>query len=147
LSVGRAKRWEFGYAYKIQTKVIVFLLKEVFDMEGIRFDEIHDYVCKCDRAVPEAEKAIFRVRFLTALEQAQLRDEMYSVSGIGEGRSEKFLTGTSALKALKIGLKGWANFNYKDKSPIEYNEANISAIPPAERDEIANYIRGTEEGF
>ena len=116
-------------------------------MKGVRFDKPHDYVCKCDENKPDKEKTVFQVRFLTAKEQAKLRDEMYSVSGIGATRAERFLTGTSSLMALSMGMLGWKNFGYEDDgTDIVFNTDNISCIPPKERDELANYIRGSEEG-
>jgi len=116
-------------------------------MKGVRFDKPHTYFCKCDDGKPDAEKTKFQVRFLTAKEQAKLRDQMYSVSGIGAARNEKFLTGTSALTALEMGLVGWENFKFEDNGEvIPFSAANFSCIPPKERDELANYIRGAEEG-
>jgi len=115
-------------------------------MKGIRFDKPHEYVCKADRKSPKADRTAFEVRYLTADEQAEIRDAMFNVTGIGNARREKFLTGSSALMALKKGLLGWKNFVYADTGEkIEFNVENFSCIPPAERDEIANYIRGIEE--
>jgi len=114
-------------------------------MKGVRFDKPHDYICDCDKKLPKAEQTNFKVRFLTAEEQAELRDAMYSVTGMGASRSEKFLTGTVAIKALEIGLQGWDKFTYDNGEDIPFSKENFSAIPPKERDEIANYIRGIEE--
>lgn len=116
-------------------------------MKGVRYEKPHDYVCKCDEKLPKPEQTVFKVRFLTAPEQAELRDIMYSVKGIGAARKEAFLTGSAALKALEYGLQGWANFNYGDSGePIPFSVDNFSCIPPTQRDEIANHIRGIEEG-
>lgn len=115
-------------------------------MKGVRYDQPHSYVCKCDKKVPKEERTTFKVRFLTADEQAEIRDEMYKISGIGAGRQERLLTGSSSLMALKKGLLGWENFKYEDTGePIEFSVDNFSCIAPAERDEMANYIRGIEE--
>ncbi len=144
----KAKKWQFGYSFKIALKAIVsliFLNQEVFNMKGVRFDQPHFYVCKCDQELPEEEQTKFKVRFLTAKEQAKIRDMMYTVSGIGNARSERFLTGTAVMKALEYGLLGWENFKYEDGTDIEFNKENFSCIPPRERDEIANYIRGESE--
>lgn len=114
-------------------------------MKGVRFDKPHDYICECDKKLPKPEQTVFKVRFLTAEEQAELRDIMYSVSGMGANRSERFLTGTVANKALEIGLQGWERFTYDDGTDIPFSKENFSSIRPKERDEIANYIRGIEE--
>jgi len=144
----RVDSMRFGYSYKFCTKALrsLYSTKEVVKiMKGVRFDKPHDFVCECDKKLPKPEQAVFKVRFLTAEEQAELRDTMYSVSGMGANRSEKFLTGTVANKALEIGLQGWTNFKYEDGEDIPFSKENFSAIPPAERDEIANHIRGIEE--
>jgi len=145
----KAKKWELGYIFKASNKIIRFLSKKkevIAIMKGVRYDQPHSYVCKCDKKVPKEERTIFKVRFLTADEQAEIRDEMYKISGIGAGRQERLLTGSSSLMALKKGLLGWENFKYEDTGePIEFSVDNFSCIAPAERDEIANYIRGIEE--
>jgi hypothetical protein len=138
----------FGYSYKFCIMVLknLYSFEEVVKiMKGVRFDKPHDYICDCDKKLPKAEQTNFKVRFLTAEEQAELRDAMYSVTGMGASRSEKFLTGTVAIKALEIGLQGWDKFTYDNGEDIPFSKENFSAIPPKERDEIANYIRGIEE--
>lgn len=143
------KQWKFGYIFKFCTMVVSnrLNLKEVqIIMKGVRFDKPHEYVCKCDIKKSKDERTSFKVRFLTAPEQADIRDAMYAVSGVGNARKERFLTGSSSLLALEKGLLGWENFNYEDSGEkIEFSSENFSCIPPAERDEIANYIRGIEE--
>ena len=144
----RAASMKFGYSYKFCTKVLrnLYSFEEVVSiMKGVRFDKPHDFVCECDRKLPKPEQTVFKTRFLTADEQAELRDAMYSVSGMGANRSEKFLTGTIANKALEIGLQGWTNFKYEDGAEIAFSKENFSSIAPAERDEIANHIRGITE--
>jgi len=115
-------------------------------MKGIRFDQVHSYVCKCDKGSPVLEQTSFKVRFLTASEQANLRDDMYEVAGVGTKRTEKLKTGSSTQKALELGLKGWENFKFDNGEEIPFSLDNFSCIPPNERDEISNYIRGVEEG-
>jgi hypothetical protein len=144
----RVESLKFGYLYKFCIKALrsLYSTKEVVSiMKGVRFDKPHDYVCECDKKLPKAEQSVFKVRFLTAEEQAELRDTMYSVSGMGANRSEKFLTGTVANKALEIGLQGWEQYTFEDGADIPFSKENFSTIPPAERDELANHIRGIEE--
>ena len=140
----RQKSMKFGYSYKFCTIVLRNIFRRVA-MKGVRFDKPHDYICECDKKLPKPEQTVFKVRFLTAEEQAELRDIMYSVSGMGANRSERFLTGTVANKALEIGLQGWEGFTYDDGADIPFSKENFSSIRPKERDEIANYIRGIEE--
>jgi hypothetical protein len=144
----RAKARGTGYGLKVALKLQRYLIGkyEEEQMKGVRFDKPRDYVCKADRKLPDDEQTVFKVRFLTAQEQADLRDEMYKVTGFGEGRKEMLLTGTVALKALEKCLLGWENFYFEDdEEPVEFNKKNISCIPPTERDEIANYVRGVQE--
>lgn len=142
------EEWRLGYGLKLAIKIHCYVVKKLEEeepMKGIRYDKPHDYVCKCDRKKPEKEQTRFKVRFLTAPEQAELRDMIYSVQGFGDKRNERFLSGTISLEALKIGLKGWENFTHEDGEEIPFTVDNFSCIPPAERDEIANYIRGVPE--
>jgi len=115
-------------------------------MKGVRFDKPHTFTCECDKDLPKEERTKFKVRFLTAKEQAGVRDEMYNISGVGTNRKESIRTGTATQIALEKGLIGWENFKYEDSGePIEFSKDNISCVPPAQRDEIANHIRGIEE--
>lgn len=149
----KERGYQFGYKYKIVLKIEKhFFTEEEHIMKGVRFQQAHDYICKCDKDLPKDEQVVFQCRYLTAQEQADLRDMMYSVSGFGEKRSEKFLTGSSALMALRKGLKGWKNFNFMTNGSgeskeelVPFNEENFSCIPPEERDELANHIRGISE--
>ena len=148
--INKAKCMKFGYTYKLCSKILLGLLntREVVEiMKGVRFDKPHVYICKDDRELPSESQTRFKVKFLTAKDQAHIRDIMYNVSGMGKERSEKFLTGTAALKALEMGLVGWENFNYEDDGgEISFSKENLSCIRPNVRDEIANYVRGVEEG-
>lgn len=149
VAIGNIRNREFGYKLKICFKAtygLILLNREVYEMEGVRFDQPHDFICKCDQELPKEQQTVFKVKFLDAKQQAKLRDMMYNVSGVGNARSERFLTGSAALKALEYGLLGWENFNFPDGVPIPFSTENFSTIPPAQRDEIANYIRGIEEG-
>ena len=145
----RVRLMEFGYWFKICIKVSYGLITFNLGgniMKGVKFDQPHSYICKCDRDLGKEEQTVFMVQFLDAKQQAKLRDMMYSVSGVGNMRNERFLTGSAALKALEFGLKGWKNFKYEDSDEeIPFSEENVSCIPPTQRDELANYIRGIEE--
>jgi len=148
IAQSKVDTFEFGYIFKICLKILKlnFITEAMDSMKGVRFNTPHDYVCKDDRDLPIGEQTIFKVQYLDSKQQAQIKDALYDVSGVGATRSEKFLTGTTALKALEMGLKGWDNFVYADTGEeIPYSVENFSCIPPAQRDEIANHIRGTEE--
>ncbi len=141
---------EFGYVYKLCNTAIYKILKErEVDniMKGVRFDQTHNFTCKCDEELPKEKRTIFETRYLTAKEQAKIRDGMYMVSGIGAARREQFRTGSATQAALELGLKGWKNFKQGDTGEdISFDVDNFSCIPPNERDEISNHIRGIEEG-
>lgn len=146
----RVSTRRYGYIFKLCLKVLKTILnmKEVDEiMKGVRYDKPHEYICEDDRQLANTKQTVFEVRYLTASEQAMLRDLMYKVAGVGAARKEQFLTGTMVLKALELGLLGWQNFKYEDsEEEIVFNQDNFSCIPPAIRDELANHIRGTEEG-
>ena len=145
----KADNWDLGYSYKWFNKFLIILLNtwEVESMKGVRFDKPHDYICKCDKSQPKEAQVIFKVKFLSAVQQAKIRDMLYTVTGIGASRKEVLLTGTATNDALELGLIGWENFNYEDSGePIAFSKENFSCIPPLERDEIANHVRGATEG-
>jgi len=140
---------KLGRSYKLAIKLLNILTKtwEVKRiMKGVRYNVPRDYVCKCDKKLPKEDQTIFRVRFLTTEEQADIRDGLYGVTGVGASRKEVLKTGSTTYKALELGLLGWENFKYEDTGEaIPFSIENFSCIAPAERDEIANYIRGINE--
>jgi len=116
-------------------------------MKAIDPNILVDYVPKDERDKPEDEKTIFKVKFMTAGNNALLRDETYDVVGTGKQRKEMLRTGTVELKALRQGLKGWnSNFVDSDNEPIIFDESQIDKmidmIPPVVRTEISDFIRG-----
>lgn len=111
-------------------------------------NDIHDFTCKSDQKLDEKERTIFRVKFLTVKELSNLRDQLYSVEGVGGKRKEMLKTGSSELASIKIGLRGWENFNLNG-NPLIFDVKNIESmidhIPPSVRTEISDYIRGESE--
>lgn len=115
-------------------------------MKGIRAGKTIEYICKEDRELPKEDQTVWELKLLGAKEQAKLRDDLYEISGMGEGRTERFKTGSTALKALELGLKGWRNFRYDDGEPVPFSVENFDCIPPETRDELSNIVRGIKEG-
>lgn len=121
-------------------------------MKAINPKEIVEFISKEEKDLPQEEKTIFLVKFLTAYQNAKLRDELYDVTGAGKTRKETLKTGSADLKALKMGLKGWKNFkqDVDGKSvdiPFDGNdvESMLDLIPPNVRNELADFIRGESE--
>ena len=115
-------------------------------MKAIDPNKPINYIPKEDRNKPKEEQTIFHVKFLTAGNNASLRDETYDVVGTGKQRKEMLKTGTTELKALRIGLKGWDNFIGDDEEPVQFDAEQIDKmldmIPPVVRTEISDFIRG-----
>lgn len=117
-------------------------------MKAIDPEKIIDFIAKKEQGdkVPEEEKTVFKVKMLTAREGAELRDDLYNVSGSGKEREEKLKSGTIELKALRKGIKGWENFQDDDGEEIEFDSGKIDKmldkIPPDIRMELADFIRG-----
>jgi hypothetical protein len=98
----------------------------------------------------KSSETIFLLKPLTVSQQAELRDNMYNVSGQGKARKEKFKTGTSEVDALKVGLAGWENFKHEETgADVQFEKNNVQAmlelIPADVRSELAAKIRGEAE--
>lgn len=126
-------------------------------IHGVRADEAIPYISQTQKDDPEDELVTWQVKFLTVREYADIQDELFKSSGMGKKREEKFLLGKQAMLALRKGLVGWKNFNYSDKTPVEWEDpnrgrdaadrdrimdSNLNKIPPEIRNELADYIRG-----
>jgi len=128
------------------TDYISWLAPKELKMKAINPNATHEYTCKCDKSV-EDEKTVFVVKYLTVAQNAHIRDELYSVRGIAQKREERILAGTSEMEVLRLGLKGWKNFqdeltgeevHFDDKDMSK----NLDRIPPEARSELADHIRG-----
>jgi len=115
-------------------------------MKAIEPGKQVEFICKSERDLDKKEQTIFLVEYLTASENAKLRDDLYDVTGAGKARKETLKTGTVELKALRMGLKGWKNFTDAKGEQISFNidkiDDMIDMIPPEARSEIADFIRG-----
>lgn len=118
-------------------------------MKAINPSKVHDYVCKPERGLSSSEQTVFKVKYLTVNQTAELRDEIYTVKGVGKARSEKLQTGTVDMKTLKLGLVGWANFKDEEGKEVVFDKNKIvdmlDMIPPEARTELAGHIRGESE--
>lgn len=118
-------------------------------MKAINPSKVHDYVCKSERGLSSSEQTVFKVKYLTVNQTAELRDEIYTVKGVGKARSEKLQTGTVDMKTLKLGLVGWANFKDEEGKEVVFDKNKIidmlDMIPPEARTELAGHIRGESE--
>lgn len=72
-------------------------------MRPVQIFSEFDYVCLCDRKLPESEQTIFVLTSLTIEQDAYLEDHM-------EGEIGKAKYGTVIINALHMGLKGVKNF-------------------------------------
>lgn len=124
-------------------------------MKALTPNAVIRHVCKDDlentKKNPDEKKneTVFLLKPLSVQQQADLRDNMYKVSGIGKKRTEKFQTGTSEVDALKIGLLGWENFTNEKGDQVSFDKTNVSGmlemIPADARTELAAKIRGDAE--
>lgn len=118
-------------------------------MKAINSKTPHEFVTKAEKKLPPEKQTSFKVRFLTASQQAEIRDTLYNVSGLGKARKERIQTGTADLQTLKYGLVGWSNFLDDNGSPVNFDlgkiDDMIDMIPPEARSEIASHVRGESE--
>lgn len=120
-----------------------------------------DYVLKLDRDKPEDERTRFKLRSLTAAEQAKVEDQSASLSGENEIRVR---SGSTVLEALKMALVGWEGFKDQQGNDVPFRSttrkvngvdvvqgdvANLDWLAPEWRRELAEAItargRLTEE--
>jgi len=124
---------------------------------GIKPDEERPYVPKICRDEDEADQPVFLLKFLTVREHSDIQDELFSSSGFGKKRQEKFLLGKQTWLTLRTGLRGWQNFKHEDGTAVEWEDPsagrdvedknrimdkNLNKIQPDIRAEMAEYIRG-----
>jgi len=124
---------------------------------GVRADQVHDYIVKAQRDEDPKEQVKFRVRMLSAVEYAEIQNDLYQISGMGDNREERIVTGTQVLETLVLGLRGWSdNFCFDDGTPVIWTDLgtevsvegkrrvmlqNIDKLLPSIRSELAEYIR------
>lgn len=126
-------------------------------IHGIKAGSTHEYVIKDQLGDDPDDQVIWLVRFLTAVENAEIQNALFESSGIGKKRQERFLTGNQTLMILRRGLVGWKNFKFSDEDSVTFEDPatqtskegkdrimdrNLDAIPPIVRQELADYIRG-----
>lgn len=124
-------------------------------MKALTPSTIIRHVCKQDlentKKNPEEKKneTVFLLKPLTVSQQANLRDNMYKVQGVGRKRKEMFQTGTSEVDALVLGLVGWENFKNEAGADVTFDKNNVPAmlemIPADARSELATKVRGEAE--
>jgi hypothetical protein len=130
---------------------------EMGKLFGVKTDEVIRYVAKSQRGDSDKDQVIWKLKFLTVKEFADIQDELFESKGFGKKRQEKFLLGKQTMLALRIGLQGWDNFKFADGTEVVWDdpskgrdlddkyrivEKNLNKIPPEIRTELADYIRG-----
>lgn len=97
--------------------------------------EPYEYVLECDRKLPDDEQTKFVLKVLTLGELANLEDSLFRMDpGSGEA---KLMTGSHAIKILKLGLRGWRNFNDANQQPVEF-ETRRTGTSAGPRDEVTD---------
>lgn len=76
-----------------------------------------EYVLKVDRDLPEEERTLFRLRALSAAEQAKVEDQTASLSREDEIRVR---SGSTILEALRLGLVGWEGFRDENGNEVPF---------------------------
>jgi hypothetical protein len=127
-------------------------------MKAVSSKSTYDYVCKCDRELPEAEQTVCEMGYLTLEQEAFLDDKLGFVTDSGYSVN----LGSSNLTALHLGLKGMRNFNDENGEPIvlqrddtkakklpgvgrPWKESQLSKIAKVNRLEMAEVIKNGGE--
>ena len=159
VSLFRFENFLFSKGLLRLEELTTFLVKEEWIMgkiAGIRTDEVQEFVPKSEEKLPIEERTVFKYRFLSVNDSAQITDQVYSAKGFGNKREELLRAGTQEVTILRKGLVGWEKFNYEDGKEVVWEEPegnkqkkesimdkNLSKIPPEIRGEIADAIRGS----
>jgi len=108
-------------------------------MKALNPTEVIDYICEADRGLKKEEQTIWKIRPLTAREDAFVSDSSMDAD-------RKFNFGHSVLTSLHLGLTGAENFPAleRDKKAADilpgikpWKDESLSMIPRAVRQEIA----------
>ena len=111
-----------------------------------------DYICKCDRELPEEEQTVWRLRTLTEEQYRQLVDKLTTTDQ--ESGELRFNLGSHIYRAVRYGLVGVKNFRDENGKEIELvttqrgpkpehavvRDEFIAKIPPQVRHELADAI-------
>ena len=118
-------------------------------MKAITPNKAHDYIPKCDKDEPVDKQTVFEVVYLTSVELANLRDNLYGEAGSGRKRKVEMKTGTFGLKILQKGLRGWRNLIGEDGKPIPFDSGRVGEmidyISPEVQSELSAHIQGAGE--
>lgn len=107
--------------------------------------KVQDYVLEQDRKNPPEKQTVFKIRFLTSREQAEIENAV----SMGSDGQAKLEYGTIKLSILRRGLMGWSNFKDEEgkDAPFErengtglVKESTIDRLYPAWQTEISNAI-------
>ena len=122
---------------------------------SLRSDQVQEFTPECEKDVPEKERTVFLCRFLDVKDAASITDDVYTARGFGKKREERLRAGTQDLTVLRKGLVGWKNFLDENGKEVEWEDPvgsiqkvkdvmdrNLNKIPPEQRGEIADFIRG-----
>lgn len=118
-------------------------------MKPVQIFAESEYICECDRDLPEAEQTIFILCSLTIEQEAFIDDDMLDIHG-------KMKSGTLYNNLLNLGLKGVRNFKAnkkeikfkRDEKGVDlpgrlkpWNSKDLQRIPIRQRREIGAKIR------
>lgn len=118
-------------------------------MKAIDAKKAYPYICKSDRKLPKEQRTTFMCRYIDPYLDAKLGDQLFNISGSGNSRKERLLTGTQRMEILQGCVKGWENFKDENDALVKFDEKNIEGmiamIPPPARAELADFIRGESD--
>ncbi len=100
------------------------------------------YVAKCEQELPKDEQTVYKVRMLRLHEAANIKDDIYRVTGLGKERKETLRTGSIEVEVLKTCMLGWENFKSDEGKDVPFNLENIDWIPAEVRSEISDFCSG-----
>lgn len=127
-------------------------------IRAVDVDAVCDYVCKSDRALPEAEQTRWKIGVIDSVTMAKLdqMDVEFNPQS-DEAKIKANLLGRE-LEFVRYGLKGWENFKDKNSQEIKpifntlsragqaqeiLSDKSLRVIPQEVIKELSSVIRGT----
>ena len=100
---------------------------------------------KNDVDTKDEDKFAFEYKMLSMEREAQLRDELIQISGMGDDRSEKYRMGKQDLDLIKTNVVGWRNLKDDEGNEIQFSGSkDLDMLDAKIREEMVRVIRGED---
>jgi len=104
-----------------------------------------EYILESDRKLSSEEQTVFFLRPLSALEYAEIQDNLIFDDGVKNKKQPKVKNwNQNSIIMLQYGLTGWKNAKDSSGKVVEFDKGdwqkNINVLPISARFELSNVI-------